>query len=130
MNNENFELPKYIKQGLLAFSQRSYFQAHEYFEDAWRETDDPSREFFRALLHISGGFFRLTEGKPQAAKKFFQHALKWLDDFETNYLDFDNANLKQILKELIIEIDDGKHPESILEQFTPLIFQNNTEESI
>ena len=130
MNNENFELPKNVKQGLLAFTQRSYFQAHEFFEDAWRETDDPSREFFRALLHISGGFFRLTEGKPQAAKKFFQHALKWLAAFEPNYLGFDNANLKQILKEFIIEIDDGKHPESILEQFTSSVFPYHTEESI
>jgi predicted metal-dependent hydrolase len=130
MNNVNFELPKNVKQGLLAFNQKSYFQAHEYFEDAWRESDDPSREFFRALLHISGGFFRLTEGKPQAAKKFFQHALKWLDDFESNYLGFDNANLKQMLEELIIEIDDRKHPEGILEQFKSSIFSINTEASL
>lgn len=121
MNIKNLELPKKVKQGLNAFNQKSFYQAHEYFEDAWRETPDPSREFYRALLHISGGFFRLSQGKPEAASKFFQHALKWLNLFEPDHLSFDLNRLKDKLRTIICEIDNRKRPEIILAHYGSII---------
>lgn len=124
MNNKNVKLPNNVKQGLIAFNQKSYYQAHEYFEDAWRGTSDPSREFYRALLHISGGFYRLTQGKPDGSQKFFEHALKWLDVFDPHYLGFNLIKLKQTLNLMICEIENHTLPKIILERHASSIFQD------
>jgi len=34
------------QKGLCLFTRREFYEAHEYFERAWRETQDDSREFY------------------------------------------------------------------------------------
>jgi len=110
------ELPANVKQGLRAFKQGEYFSAHEFFEDAWRETPDSSREFFRSLLQISGGFYRLTEDRPRAAKKFFHRALHWLQFFSNNHMGMDVENIRSLLTQLIDDIDAGQPSKDIIKQ--------------
>jgi uncharacterized protein len=123
-------LPEKVIRGLELYNQGAFYQAHEYFEDAWRETPDKSREFFRALLHMSGGFFRLTQDRPTAAKKFFNHALRWLGEFSSPYLGFDIHALSIELESLIKTIDQNKKAGSILkEHFLPIYPKNHLEDS-
>lgn len=111
-----------MKRGLLAFNQREFYEAHEGFEDAWRETPGPSREFYRALIQISGGFFRLTQNRPKAAIKFFNNALKWLADFPSPYMNLDTDGVKHHLRRIISKLEGGIKPQSILDTcFQPLI---------
>ncbi len=105
-NKEN--LPEGVRDGLVLFNQEHYYQAHESFEIAWRKTEPPAREFFRALIHISGGFYRLSQNRPMAAKKFFKHALKWLAPFPDKHLGFDTALLQDDLNTIITAIDQGE----------------------
>lgn len=105
-NKEN--LPEDVHQGLSLFKLDEYYEAHEAFESAWRKTDDSSREFYRALIHISGGFYRLTQNRPNAAVKFFEHALKWLMLFPDTHLGFDIALLKTDLNNIIGAIEQGQ----------------------
>ncbi len=109
------KIPQKVTQGLYLFNQGYFYEAHEYFEDAWRETEDDSREFYRVLLQLSGGFFRLNQRRPQAAKKFFSHALGWLERFPNPTLDFDTLALKNWLKELIAAINRDEKSEIILQ---------------
>lgn len=108
--------PKTAKQGLQALNQGKYYAAHEYFEDAWRTTPDESREFFRALLHISGGFFRLTQDRPTAAKKFFSRASHWLHGFPSPYLGLNTDRIRTDVEHLISLIDSGQPSQDILKQ--------------
>ena len=105
------------EKGLLLFNQREYYEAHEYFEAAWRQTRHPSREFYRALLQVSGGFYRLTQERPEAAKKFFTHALGWLHDFPSPFLGIDTAELKMQLQKIINAIEQNHVTEKILQQY-------------
>lgn len=106
VNQEN--LPEEVQVGLDLFNQGHYYQAHESFETAWRKTETPAREFFRALIHISGGFYRLSQNRPTAAKKFFKHALKWLALFPNRYLGFNTALLQDDLTTIITALDKGQ----------------------
>ena len=76
MNKTLEQLPDNVIAGLEAFRKKEFYSAHEYFEDAWRKTLGTSREFYRALLHLSGGFFRLTQSRPGAAKKILHTCSK------------------------------------------------------
>ncbi len=115
------QLPDEVKTGLEAFRNEEFYAAHEYFEDAWRVTSDPSREFFRALLHLSGGFFRLTQLRPSAAKKFFTHATKWLTFFPSPFAGIQTDLLIFYLEQMINAIDEGNPSDIILrEHFEPI----------
>ena len=94
------QIPDEVTIGLDAFNRREFFAAHEYFEDAWRKTPGDSREFYRALLHLSGGFFRLTQARPAAALKFFSHTLKWLAFFPSPYRGFITDELIDYLQKI------------------------------
>lgn len=128
MNNLTPKIPSKVWEGIWFFNQRNFYAAHEFFEDAWRETPDHSREFYRALLHISGGFFRLTQGKSGAAMKFFEHAARWLSEFEPDYLGFDLTGLQRLLQKMNQEIEDHTQPEQLVNQYSKLIFPHDHEE--
>lgn len=125
MKQSSQQLPTKVYQGLLLFNQHFFYEAHEYFEDAWRETGDESREFFRVLLQLSGGFYRLRQGRPQAAKKFFTHALSWLESFPNPYRGFDTTALKKMLQELIGAIDNDQNSAKILEDHFQALYPQN-----
>ncbi len=111
------QLPKTVIQGLQAFNQGKYYAAHEHFEDAWRASEDDTREFYRALLHISGGFYRLTQNRPGAARKFFARALHWLQYFPDSFLGFNIDALKSQLSTSIHSIDAGHPPDTLLKEW-------------
>lgn len=121
------KLPNIIKQGLQAFNQSEFYAAHEYFEDAWRDTPDESREFYRALLHISGGYYRLTQDRPKAAKKFFTRAQHWLKRFPSPHMGLDIDSIRTHLERLIVQIDAGKPAKTLLEQSAIQISWKNQE---
>lgn len=105
------------EKGRQLFNQGEYYEAHEHFEAVWRQTRDPSREFYRVLLQVSGGYYRLTQGRPDAAKKFFTHALGWLREFPNPYHRIDTAELKLQLKQMIKAIEQDQETETILQQY-------------
>lgn len=119
--DEPLKLSNEIRMGLQFLHQGDYYQAHEYFEDAWRQTMDDSREFYRALLHISGGFYRLVQDRPNAALKFFSRALYWLDHFPKKHLGFDLVSIKYFLENLQKKIENGIPCEIILESAQSMI---------
>ena len=108
MSGFSEQIPDEVIIGLGALSYRAFYTAHEYFEDAWRKTPDYSREFYRALLHISGGFFRLSQERPAAAKKFFIHALEWLAFFPSPYRGFRTDELINCLQNLTETINQNE----------------------
>jgi predicted metal-dependent hydrolase len=109
------------QQGFLAFNNHKFYEAHECFENAWRKTEDDSREFYRALLQLSGGFFRLTLGRPEAARKFFSRSLHWLGFFPDRYQSVDTAELRKQLANMIEAIEKGRCKLNLIEDFFPTI---------
>ena len=108
-------------KGLQAFNRQAFYAAHEFFEDAWRSTPPEEREFYRALLQISGGFFRLTEDRPEAAQKFFDRALYWLAPFPSSYKKMDVDALRSWLVELLNALAEGHPSDQIVTQhFHPI----------
>lgn len=121
MSEHHTSLPEPFHKGSQAFNQQNFYEAHEHFEEAWRGTAGEAREFFRAFIHISGGFYRLTQDRPEAARKFFANAQKWLRIFPDSHHGYDINELKQNLGQLIETIDFGTQSNKILEdQFQPI----------
>jgi predicted metal-dependent hydrolase len=121
MKGAKTPLPVSFQRGLSAYNQGAFYDAHEHFETAWRQTPGDAREFFRAFLHLSGGFFRLTQDRPEAARKFFVHAKKWFSGVPDHHHGFDVVHLLLFLEQLINLIDQSVPADEILaNQFQPI----------
>ena len=121
MQAQSQKPPKSVRQGLQHFNNRSFYQAHEDFEAAWRETSGFEREFYRALLQISGGYFRLTQGNGPGAQKFFNLALGWLSQFPPSFQGVNNLTIQKNIKAVLNDLGRGRHPSATLEQhFQPI----------
>ncbi|MBG0788127.1 MAG: DUF309 domain-containing protein [Anaerolineaceae bacterium] len=112
-------------KGLQAFNRQAFYDAHEYFEEAWRTSPLEERELYRALLQISGGFYRLSQDRPTAAQKFFDRAHYWLQPLPSPFLKIDVDSLLSWLAELLTALAEGQLPEAILTQhFHPIDLLN------
>ena len=127
MTIKSQKLPNSVLQGLQRFNQGEFYEAHEDFEAAWRKTPGEEREYYRALLQISGGFFRLTLGNSKGARKFFQLAKGWLARFPNSYFGIDNLAVQNNLNTILYDLERGRHPAAVLEQHFQPINLNNTE---
>lgn len=110
------EAPKTVQKGLDLFNQRQFYEAHEYFEAAWRQTEDPIRELYRALLHLAGGFYRLTQNRPGAAVKFFTHAQSWIHPFPDHCQGINTGEIKTRIKTVLSALARDEPSKKILEE--------------
>ncbi len=104
-----------VKKGMNRFNAQAYYAAHEYFEEAWRQSEGHEKDLYRALIHLSGGFFRLQQNRPNAAKKFFLHCEKWLNGINHSTFLVDIDFIKKKLVEMIQHIDNGMLSDDILQ---------------
>ena len=121
MTIQSQKLPNSVLQGLERFNRRDFYEAHEDFEAAWRQTQGKEREYYRALLQISGGFFRLSQGNPKGAQKFFQLAAGWLTRYPNSFRGLDTLAIQNNLEAILRDLARDRHPSAILEQhFQPI----------
>jgi predicted metal-dependent hydrolase len=118
MENKTPTLRPNVKKGLKCFNDQAYYAAHEYFEQAWRQSKGLEKDLYRALIHLSGGFFRLQQNRPNAAKKFFLHCKKWLKGINCSNFLVNIDLIKKKLVEMTHHIDNGMPSDDILQKTT------------
>ena len=74
-------LPAAAVQGLEAFNQQRFFEAHELLEAAWRSEPRPIRELYRGILQVAVGYYHITRGNYTGALKMFARSRAWLAPF-------------------------------------------------
>ncbi|MHA2621671.1 MAG: DUF309 domain-containing protein [bacterium JZ-2024 1] len=62
--------------GLRAYSEERFFQAHEIWEDLWRQTEGPYRDGIRALIQLAAGFVKLRQGELTGARALWRRAVR------------------------------------------------------
>jgi hypothetical protein len=77
--------PRY-RDGVARFNRGDYFDAHEVWEDVWRESaSDDARRFLQALIQIAAAYHhlqrgeRLHRGSLRGASRLFHKALARLE---------------------------------------------------
>jgi uncharacterized protein len=54
-----------LEQGIGLFNRRQYFEAHEIWEDAWRESTGEPAMFLQGLIQVAAAFVKLQRGQPR-----------------------------------------------------------------
>src|SRR5215208_7425651 len=69
------------QRGLALARGGEWFEAHEAFELAWRAANDGERDFFQGLVHVVVSAYQAGRGKPVAAARQREKALRRLRPF-------------------------------------------------
>ncbi len=64
-----------LAQGKAAFNRGEYFQAHELWEEAWRELDGVERVVVQGLIQIAAGLHHLQQERPRPAAGLLRKGL-------------------------------------------------------
>lgn len=68
-----------VRNGLLLIHQGAFFEAHECFEEMFRQTDGQMQTLFRALTQLSASYYQLRLGRGRAARSTFAKACRNLE---------------------------------------------------
>lgn len=70
------QLPRGLEPGRAAFNRRGYFEAHELWEEAWRELSGAERTFVQGLIQIAAGLHHLEQHRPRPAAGLLRKGLQ------------------------------------------------------
>jgi predicted metal-dependent hydrolase len=89
-----------FEDGLLFFNSGRYYQAHESWEDLWRVTEGPIREFYQGLIQAAVALHHLQRGNQIGAKGQIAKSIGHLTSFPNNSHLIDTVALIKQLQEI------------------------------
>lgn len=67
-----------LERGKALFNAGSWFEAHEVWEDAWREEQGEARLLLQGLIQVAAGYLKAAQGRPSGAVRLFGAGLSKL----------------------------------------------------
>ena len=82
-----------FRKGIEEFNTQCFFEAHDTWEELWRETSGPDRLFYQGLIQTAVGLYHLTNGNIRGARSQFGKALDKLEHYLPAYHGIDTDHL-------------------------------------
>jgi predicted metal-dependent hydrolase len=77
-----------FRLGVRLHNEGEFYEAHEAWEQVWRDEEDEShRRFVQGLIQITAGFHKaIVERMPSSARKLMERGLEKIDPFDDLHL--------------------------------------------
>lgn len=101
-----------FRKGVEEFNTQSFFEAHDSWEELWRETSGPDRLFYQGLIQTAVAMYHAGNGNVPGACSQFAKALAKLERYLPVYCGIDTRLLTGEVRaclRLTEEADNG-HP--------------------
>ena len=110
-------------RGVEEFNTRSFFEAHDTWEELWRDTRGDRRLFYQGLIQTAVGFYHLSHGNLRGGCSQLGKALAKLEQYLPAYLGIDTQHLVQGVRWCLHEAEGMKsgEAESLSESAIPQI---------
>jgi uncharacterized protein len=114
--------PRYL-QGIEHFNACDFFEAHEVWEDLWKDYQGPSRKFYQGLIQVAVCLHHFGNGNIRGAKKLYHTSRAYLEAYAPRHegIDLDKllAEMEACCREILasqeefpkIDIDPERIPE-------------------
>jgi predicted metal-dependent hydrolase len=76
-------------QGVEHFQRGDYFEAHEVWEELWREATVETRAFYKGLIQLAVALLHAERGNRRGAERLFHSALRLLKPYRPTYAGYD-----------------------------------------
>jgi predicted metal-dependent hydrolase len=98
MSNRTTYDPRYL-QGIEYFNQRDFFEAHEVWEDLWRDESGASRSFYKGLIQVAVCLHHFGNGNGRGTRKLYHSCRGYLQDYVPRHRGLD---VEKLLSQLAI----------------------------
>jgi predicted metal-dependent hydrolase len=73
------------RRGISLFNQRNFFDAHEVWEDVWRESTGPEKKFLQGLIQVAVAFHHHSTGNLVGAQSLLERARRNLAEYPEEF---------------------------------------------
>jgi len=73
------------RRGIQLFNDRHFYDAHEVWEDVWRESSGPEKRFLQGLIQVAVAFHHHSMGNTVGACSLLERARKNLVDHPEDF---------------------------------------------
>ena len=80
--------PRYL-EGIEHFNACDFFEAHEVWEDLWKDDHGPSHKFYQGLIQAAVALHHFGNGNIRGARKLFHGYQKYLEPYRPRHLGLD-----------------------------------------
>ena len=116
------EKNRLYQRGLEAFNSGRFFDAHELWEDVWRETPEPDKRFLQGLIQVAAAFHHYSRGNMLGTRKLLQAGLLKLDAFPATHGGLAIEPLRAAVRDWLRTMARGEAP---AEMAPPRIHENS-----
>ena len=102
-------MPDLLQAGINFFNGGRYFEAHEAWEDLWRQTRGPLRFFYQGLIQAAVGCHHLSRGNVRGGRAQLAKSLSKLERYPEQFCRIENGRLVAELRRVM----EGASPEEV-----------------
>lgn len=104
-------------EGLRRFNNREFFEAHEVWEDLWRDERGPSRRYYQGLIQVAVCLHHFGNGNTRGAWKLYHTSRGYLEGYRPQHLGLDLDRLLADLETCCAELvrSPADFPQGILQ---------------
>jgi predicted metal-dependent hydrolase len=96
-----------LETGILLFNSGKFYEAHEVWEDLWRETAGPLKVCYQGLIQAAVGMYHLTNLNETGAASQLQKSIRNLETGASAAPALDIGDLVQQLHGILIDMHTG-----------------------
>jgi uncharacterized protein len=101
------------QRGLAAFNSSRFFEAHELWEDLWRETPQPNKRYLQGLIQVAAAFHHHSRANLKGTRKLLQEALLKLDAFPETHCGLEIEPLRAAVRQWLAALSSGNIPHNM-----------------
>jgi predicted metal-dependent hydrolase len=96
-----------LSTGIDQFNAGNFFEAHDLWEELWRDTRGEHRLFYQGLIQTAVGFYHLGAGNTRGAQSQMGKALTKLRQYPAGHQGIDTATLIRELAARLERLEEG-----------------------
>ena len=89
MKNDEYD-PRYLK-GIELFNAGAHFDAHEVWEELWKECDSGDRRFYQSLIHAAVAIYHAGRGNHTGASRLLGSGSRYAAAYPSPHRGFDHV---------------------------------------
>ena len=91
-----------LAAGLNCYKQQEFFDAHEHWENVWRQSHGQEKPFLQALIQVAGAFHHYRRHNLRGCQALLQGAMRRLEPYPER---FGGVMLASLKRELALWLD-------------------------
>ena len=97
-----------IREGIMLFADRRFFEAHEAWETVWLASTGELRLFVQGLIQLAAACVHVQRGNRRGAAGLFRSSLAKLAPFPQGYLGIDREETVAAARRLLSSLESGE----------------------